>query len=118
MFKKVVLVIMVILCLMGLFACRSTTTSIGGAPEPIHPVLSQDSKVESVEVGNMVYIPINRLGLPEVNIEVIFTVIQSWQEKHPDRQILDVDYVWMQNTSNVNTSNYTYGVTILWEDKK
>ncbi len=80
-----------------------------GAPAPTYPA---GSNVE-VNVGDMWYLPINKDGLPESNIDLIFTEIEAWQVEHPTLEIVDVDYLYMQNTYSGTTSNYTYGVSLL-----
>lgn len=96
-------------------ACASET---GGAPLPVHTSTQVETlSVEPVQNGNLWYLPINKPGLPEANIEIIFLVVNDWQLEHPDLEIIDIDYLYMQNTYAISTSNFTYGVSLLVKQK-
>jgi hypothetical protein len=51
------------------------------------------------------------------NIETIFIAIQDWQVQHSELEIVDVDYLYMQNTYSSKTENYTYGISLLTKQK-
>lgn len=89
--------------------------SCGGAPEPTHTPQSSNSGI--VHTGDMWYLPVNLDGLPEANMEAIFTIIGNWQREHPKLEIVDVDFHYMQRTYSEYTSNYTYGVSLLTKSK-
>lgn len=92
------------------------------APEPIHKTsevpVDRTSSYGIYEDGSMTYIPINQKGLPEANMKMIFQEVNHWEAKHPDREVVDVDFHWMQNTESLYTINFTYGVSIYSRPKK
>jgi hypothetical protein len=63
-----------------------------------------------VEIGNCTYIPINRDGRKEANIEVVFTAVTNWENDHPEREVVFFDIADQQTA--YTTTPYTYGVTI------
>jgi hypothetical protein len=64
----------------------------------------------NVEIGNSTYIPINQDGTLESNIEVVFAAVDKWEKAHPDKEIVDIDYVHRQRGYAIGA--YTYGVII------
>lgn len=98
------MVLLALVSAMGLVSCADPTHQA----EPAAPVPAPG--VGNVEIGNSTYIPINRDGTLESNIEVVFAAVDKWEKAHPDREIVDLDYVHQQNA--YATGPYTFGVII------
>lgn len=102
--KKLVLLFIVVISL-TLSAC---------APQPAKPVhsvpLDFDMETGVASKGNMHYIPLNLDGTLHDNIGLVFQRIQNWEESNPDKEIVDIDYVWRPRT--YSTSAEVFGIII------
>jgi hypothetical protein len=69
----------------------------------------------TIEIGNMVYLPINKEGSVENNIEDIFKTVQAWEENNLEKEIISFQYVYKQEAYAI--SPYVYGVSLYWKPK-
>ena len=89
----------------------------GGPVHSVTPDLPPTPSVTGgiVEIGHMVYIPLNLDGDLEANIESVMMAVKVWEEENPSRQVVDFDIVYDQ--AAYATSPMTYGVTIYFTEK-
>jgi len=106
-----VLLVTEIVILIAVVACVAS---------PVHTAPSADKipavTPGNVEVGNMTYIPVNRVGDLEANIELVFVAVQTWEDQHRDREVVSISPVHQQRA--YATSSYTFGVIIYSRSKK
>lgn len=95
------LVVLLALALVWLVSCATPT---------FQAEQSIPAGTENVELGNSTYIPIDQYGTLESNIEAVFAAVDKWEKAHPNREIVDLDYV--QRQSGYAISAYTFGVII------
>lgn len=91
-----------------------------GCTLPVHqaaaPAESAVVPSGNVEIGNATYIPINRFDNLERSIEVVFAAIAKWESEHPNREVVDIEYVHQQ--AAYATVAYTYGIIIYSRPKE
>lgn len=102
--KRFLVLLALVSAAVGLISCADPTHQA----EPAAPVPTPSAG--NVEVGNLTYIPINLYGTLESNIEAVFAAVDNWEKTHPDREIVDLDYVHRQIA--YTTGPYTFGVII------
>jgi hypothetical protein len=85
----------------------STSSGTGITVSPV--------KEGRLEIGNMVYLPLDLSGGLDSNIGIVMTVVKDWEEENPDLQIVDLDIV--QDQRAYSTGAYTYGVWIYFTVK-
>ena len=93
-----------------MLACAGSDPIYAPAPTPEYPpeVVMENG---IMQVGNMTYIPMNiEDATPDSYILGAFHVINDWEVKNPDRQIVDIDFHWEQNSRT--TTAFFYGVSI------
>jgi hypothetical protein len=112
MFKKILIVLsVVVVVVLAVSACRAYSPASNEGP------LGDYNQIETVTTGDMVYLPVNMDGTASENIMYLNQAIDDWVKAHPEKKVICFQYVWMQEAFQSMEKAYTYGVSILTEDK-
>jgi hypothetical protein len=101
--KKYALLLIVVLVVLS--GCAAPVVR----PVPSVP-LDFDMETGVATKGNMHYIPLNLEGTLHRNIGLVFQKIQDWEDSNPNKEIVDIDYVWRPET--YGRSAEVYGIII------
>ncbi len=86
------LVIVIAVLILQSFINQETTM-----PQPTVPI-PFDLQTGIASQGNMHYIPLNLSGDLHENIGVVLTRIDNWEKDNPNKEILEIDYIWTFDT--------------------